>query len=161
METKHNLNGINPFVSFEIKAQVVSLDNWLPILVLVILLLVIVALIYRNLKKNLNQSKASLQNLSLSDQNEQLKRNLAEIQARNQAELDRTRAILEQAQATGPQVVKETTEGIVRATREETERARAAIREAREQNLTELRREGAKIDREETPPEKPANPDQS
>jgi F0F1-type ATP synthase membrane subunit b/b' len=161
METKHNLNGINPFVSFEIKAQVVSLDNWLPILVLVILLLVIVALIYRNLKKNLNQSKASLQNLSLSDQNEQLKRNLAEIQARNQAELDQTRAILEQAQAAGPQVVKETTDGVVRATREETERARAAIREAREQNLTELRREGAKIDREEPPPEKPANPDQS
>jgi F0F1-type ATP synthase membrane subunit b/b' len=161
METKYNLNGENHFGLFEIKAQVVSLGNWLPILALAILLLVVIGLIYRGLKKNLNQSKANLQNLSLSDQNEQLKRNLAEIQARNQAELDQTRAILEQAQAAGPQVVKETTEGVVRATREETERARAAIREAREQNLAELRRQGAKIDREETPPDRPANPDQS
>ncbi len=143
---------------FDSKAQVVSLDNWLPILILVIVLLVVVGLIYRNLKKNLNRPNMGGQNLSLIDQNEQLKRNLAEIQARNQAELDRTRVILEEAQATGPQVVSETTEGVVRATREEAARARAAIRQAREQNLAELRRESDRIGPEETPPDNPANP---
>jgi uncharacterized membrane protein YccC len=143
---------------FDSKAQMVSLDNWLPILILVIVLLAVIGLIYRNLKKNLKQSSTGGQNRSLINQNEQLKRNLTEIQARNQAELDRTRVILEEAQAAGPQVVNETTEGVVRATREEAARARAAIRQAREQNLADLRRESAKIGQEETPPDNPTKP---
>ncbi len=153
MEAIHSLTGTNQFL-FNSLAQTVSVGALLPIAVLIILLLLIVVLAYRASLKNVNRPKTRSKAPGLSERNEQLKKNLAGIQARNQADLDQTRAILEQAKASGDQVVNETREGVVQATREETARVRADIIRAREENLTELRREGAKLGQDEPPHKK-------
>lgn len=143
--------------SFSISSpgQTVAVGAWLPMVVLIVLLVVIVWLGLRGMQKNANRPQVRPPQLDLTERNEQLKRNLAEIQARNQAELDQTRAILQEAQATGDQIVNETREGVVRATREETERGKTEIRKAREEHLGELRREGARLGQDEPP----ANPE--
>jgi hypothetical protein len=94
----------------------------------------------------------------LSERNEELKRNLAEMQARNAADLAQTRAILEEARVEGNQVVRETREGVIEATREETRRAKADIIKAREEQLAELRREGNRIGQDEPPLNGNSNP---
>jgi hypothetical protein len=143
----------NPVISEVGIGQTVAVGAWLPIVVLVVLLLVIVALAYRGMQKNPRRPliRPRTPAPTLSDRNEELKRNLAEMQARNAAEIARTRAILEEARTSGSQVVRETTEGVVQATREETQRARAEIVKAREEHLAELRREGASIGQDEPP----------
>jgi len=126
---------------------------WLPITTLVALLLVIVFLAYRGMQKNsgkpLIRPRTPAQ--TLSERNEELKRSLAEMQARNAAELAQTRAILDEARVEGNQVVRETWEGVIEATREETRRAKADIIKAREEHLAELRREGNRIGQDEPP----------
>lgn len=140
-------------VSEALTGQAVAVGAWLPIVILVILLLLIIFLAYRSLQKNakrpLIRPRTPIQ--TLSERNEELKRNLAEMQARNAAELAQTRAILEEARATGDQVVKETREGVVEATRDETRRAKADIIRAKEEHLAELRREGNKLGQDEPP----------
>ena len=142
-----------PAILGGITGQTVAVGAWLPIVVLVILLLVIVVVAYRGMQKNARRPfiRPRTTSRSLSDRNEELKRNLAEMQARNAADLARTRAILEEARSSGDQVVEETREGVVQATREETRRAKADIIKAREENLAELRREGASIGQDESP----------
>lgn len=143
--------------SFSISStgQTVAVGSWLPMVVLIILFGVIVWLGLRGMQKNANRSSARQPQITLNDRNEQLKQNLAEIQARNQAELDQTRAILREAQASSDQIVNETREGVVRATREETERGKTEIRKAREEHLGELRREANGLGQDEPPPAGP------
>jgi biopolymer transport protein ExbB/TolQ len=154
MLASYSLAGSNQFLP-GITAQTVSVGALLPIVVLIILLIVIVVLAYRNTQKIANRPRTRPKAPSLSERNEELKKNLAELQARNQAELAQTRAILKEAQMSGDQVVNETREGVIRATREETERVRSDIIRAREENLTELRREGARIGQDEPPQKNP------
>lgn len=136
-----------------VNAQSVSVGAMLPIIVLVVLLLVIVFMAYRGTRKNTRRPliRPRTPTQTLSDRNEELKRNLAEMQARNAAELAQTRAILDEARVEGNQVVKETREGVIEATREETRRAKADIIKAREEHLAELRREGNLIGQDEPP----------
>lgn len=146
-----------PLISEVVTGQTVAVGAWLPIVVLVVLLLIIVVVAYRGMQKNTRRPliRPRTPTPSLSDRNEELKRNLAEMQARNAADLARTRAILEEARASGNQVVKETREGVVQATREETLRAKADIIKAREEHLAELRREGASLGQDEPPDTNP------
>jgi hypothetical protein len=138
--------------------QTIAVGAWVAIGVLVVLLLVIVFVAYRGMQKNIKRPlvrpRPTAQ--SLNDRNEELKRNLAEMQARNAADLAQTRAILAEAQSSGDQVVKETREGVVQATREETQKAKADIIKAREEHLAELRREGNSLGQDE-PPEGPSD----
>ncbi len=142
-----------PVIIRALTGQTIAVGAWLPIVVLVVLLLVIVVIAYRGTQKSARKSlmRSRTPTRSLSDRNEELKRNLAEMQARNAADLAQTRAILDEARASGSQVVRETREGVVQATREETQRAKADIIKAREEHLAELRREGASIGQDEPP----------
>lgn len=143
-----------------VTGQTVAVVAWLPIVALVVLLLLIVYFGVRGMQKNSNRRRLRSRppTQTLSERNEELKRNLAEMQARNAADLAQTRAILAEAQSSGDQVVRETREGVVQATREETQRARDAIRKAREEHLAELRREGASLGQDEPPPNNAAPP---
>ena len=142
--------------------QTVALGAWLPIIILLALLLVIIFMAYRNMQKKTGPRviRPRTNGQTLSERNEELKRNLAEMQARNAADLAQTRAILEEARSAGDQVVKETREGVVEATREETRRARADIIRAREEQLAELRREGNLVGQDEPPDSNNSNPPQ-
>ncbi|MDB5081130.1 MAG: hypothetical protein JWP00_3054 [Chloroflexi bacterium] len=148
METIQRMASASRF-SYETMGQVVSFGGWLPLISAFILLLLLVGVMYRAYKRSLK--RPAVRRPSLTEQSEQLKRNLAEIQARNEAEIAQTRAILEEARNSGALVVKETREGVIQVTREETERGKAEIRKVREEHLAELRREGAKLGEEEPP----------
>jgi hypothetical protein len=143
-----------------ITGQSVAIGAWVPITTLVALLLVIVFLAYRGMQKNTKKPliRPRTPAQTLSERNEELKRNLAEMQARNAADLAQTRAILDEARAEGNQVVRETREGVIEATREETRRAKADIIKAREEHLAELRREGNRIGQDEPPLNGNSNP---
>lgn len=141
------------FATGTLLGQTVAVGAWVAIGVLLVLLLVIVFMAYRGMQKNIKRPHVRIRPTaqSLNERNEELKRHLAEVQARNAADLAQTRAILAEAQSSGDQVVKETREGVVQATREETQRAKADIRKAREEYLAELRREGNNLGRDEPP----------
>jgi hypothetical protein len=143
--------------------QAVAVGAWLPIIILVALLLVIVFMAYRGMQKNTRKPliRPRTPARTLSERNEELKRNLADMQAHNAAELAQTRAILDEARAEGNQVVRETREGVIEATREETRRARADIIKVRDEQLAELRREGNRLGQDEPPRNGNSNPPSS
>ncbi|HEX2912550.1 MAG TPA: hypothetical protein VH186_17205 [Chloroflexia bacterium] len=114
----------------------------LPIVLFIVLLLIVVA-IFNKIAASGNRSR--LTGTSIRQKQEQLEKDMAEIRARNQAQLEQTRAELERAQATREQLVKETREAVRAATKDEMEQARAQIARERAQNLTELRREAQDI----------------
>lgn len=118
--------------------------GWLmPVIGLVLLLALIVGILYQMRRRPVRSRRPSAPDLQA--RNEALKRQLAEIQARNEAELAQARAELEQAQGQREQVVAETRAEAAAAAAAEIAEARARLKAETNRHLSEFRREGSDI----------------
>ena len=112
-----------------------------------ILLFVLYRFAYAPLLKVLDERRARAQ--EIVEKSDQIKRDLSETQARNQAELDKARteaqAIIAEARATRDRIVGEARDQATAAAAQETARAREEFMRERETAIGDLRRQTADL----------------